>query len=89
MIRKILHMLFLPCSEATLLMEKRNANSISAQENRKLNRHLMICKWCKMYNEKLAVLDKIFEKAFSEKEAEINESEIQDFKNKMFDKLNF
>lgn len=89
MIRKILHILFLPCSEATLLMEKRNAHSISAKENRKLSLHLMICKWCKMYNEKLKVLDSIFEKTFSEKKIEINESEIQDFKNKMIDKLNF
>lgn len=89
MIRKILHILFLPCSEATLLMEKRNAHSISAKENRKLSLHLMICKWCKMYNEKLKVLDSIFEKTFSEKKTEINESEIQDFKNKMIDKLNF
>lgn len=89
MIRKILHILFLPCSEATLLMEKRNAQSISAKENRKLSMHLMICKFCKMYNEKLAMLDKIFKKTITEKDVEINESEIQDFKNKMIDKLNF
>lgn len=89
MIKKILHILFLPCSEATLLMEKRNAHSISPKENRKLSLHIMICKWCKMYNEKLKVLDSIFEKTLSEKKTEINESEIQDFKNKMIDKLNF
>ncbi|MDM1553200.1 hypothetical protein PYS58_22660 [Chryseobacterium indologenes] len=89
MIRKILHILFLPCSEATLLMEKRNAQSISTQENRKLSMHLMICKFCRMYNEKLAMLDKIFKKTITDKDAEINESEIQDFKNKMIDKLNF
>ena len=41
MIRRILHILFLPCSEATLLMEKRNAQSISAKENRMLSMHLM------------------------------------------------
>ena len=89
MIRRILHRLFLPCSEATLLMEKRNAQSISTRENRMLNMHIMICKWCRMYNEKLTLLDKVFKKTFSEQETEINESEIQDFKNKMIDKLNF
>ncbi|MGG7467036.1 hypothetical protein ACVVIH_23695 [Chryseobacterium arthrosphaerae] len=89
MIKKILHILFLPCSEATLLMEKRNAGLISAGENRKLNLHIMICKWCKAYNEKLKVLDKLFEKTFSQQKTEINESEIQDFKNKMIEKLNF
>ncbi|HCM36142.1 hypothetical protein [Chryseobacterium sp.] len=89
MIRRILHRLFLPCSEATLLMEKRNAQSISTRENRMLNMHIMICKWCRMYNKKLALLDKVFKKTFSEQETEINESEIQGFKNKMIDKLNF
>ncbi|MEE6128605.1 hypothetical protein V2E39_14510 [Chryseobacterium arthrosphaerae] len=89
MIKKILHILFLPCSEATLLMEKRNAGLISAGENRKLSLHIMICKWCKAYNEKLKLLDKLFEKTFSQQKTEINESEIQDFKNKMIEKLNF
>lgn len=89
MIKKILHILFLPCSEATLLMEKRNAGLISAGENRKLNLHIMICKWCKAYNEKLKLLDKLFEKTFSQQKTEINETEIQDFKNKMIEKLNF
>lgn len=89
MIRKILHILFLPCSEATLLMEKRNAQTISAKESRRLNLHIAICKWCKAYNEKMKLLDKIFRQTFHEKNTEINESEIQDFKNKMIDKLNF
>ncbi|UCA59748.1 hypothetical protein KB553_22535 [Chryseobacterium rhizoplanae] len=89
MIRKILHVLFLPCSEATLLMEKRNAQTISARENRRLNFHISICKWCKAYNEKMKLLDNIFRKTFAEKTTEINESEIQDFKDKMINKLNF
>jgi len=89
MIKKILHILFLPCSEATLLMEKRNAHSISSKENRKLSLHLMICKWCKMYNKKLVLLDSVFKKTFSQKNAEIDEVEIQDFKNKMIEKLDF
>lgn len=89
MIRKILHILFLPCSEATLLMEKRNAQTISAKENRRLSIHIFVCKWCKAYNEKLKLLDKIFKKTLTEKNAEINESEIQDFKNKMIEKLDF
>ncbi|MCQ9635517.1 hypothetical protein MP477_11165 [Chryseobacterium sp. WG23] len=89
MVKKILHLLFLPCSEATLLMEKRNARAISSKENRKLSMHLMICKWCKMYNKKLALLDTLFKKTLSEKEVEIKDSDIQDFKNKMMEKLDF
>ncbi|WP_228455353.1 hypothetical protein [Chryseobacterium sp. Tr-659] len=70
-------------------MEKRNARTISSRESWKLNLHLMVCKLCKVYSEKLAVLDKIFQKTFSEKKTEIDESEIQDFKNKVIKKLNF
>ncbi|MDN3694124.1 hypothetical protein QWZ06_18495 [Chryseobacterium tructae] len=89
MLKKILHILFLPCIEATLLMEKRNAKTISAKENRRLSIHIFVCKWCKAYNEKLKLLDKIFRKTLAEKNTEINESEIQDFKNKIIEKLNF
>ncbi|WP_347217240.1 hypothetical protein [Chryseobacterium sp.] len=70
-------------------MEKRNDQTISARESRKLSLHIAICKWCKAYNKKLQLLDKIFKKTLTEKNAEINEAEIQDFKNKMIEKLNF
>ncbi|GEN65500.1 hypothetical protein CRH01_00680 [Chryseobacterium rhizosphaerae] len=70
-------------------MEKRNAQAISSKENWKLSMHLMICKWCKMYNKKLALLDTLFKKTLSEKESEIKESDIQDFKNRMIEKLDF
>lgn len=81
-------MIFLPCSEATLLMEKRNAENISPKENRKLNLHLKICKWCRAYKQKLEILDDILKRKLSQdKKAEINNSEIQDFKEKVFKKL--
>jgi len=70
-------------------MEKRNASSISPKEDRKLSMHLMICKWCKMYNKKLKVLDKVFKNTLSKNTAEINDVEIQDFKDKMIKKLDF
>jgi hypothetical protein len=37
----------------------------------------------------MKLLDNIFKKTFAEKTTEINESEIQDFKDKMINKLNF
>ncbi len=88
MLKKLIHMIFLPCSEATLLMEKRNAENISPKENRKLNLHLKICKWCRAYKQKLEILDDILKRKLSQdKKAEINNSEIQDFKEKVFKKL--
>lgn len=88
MLKKFIHILFLPCSEATLLMEKRNANSISPKENWKLSMHLMICKWCKAYEKKLKILDDILKrKLFHKEENKINEYDIQLFKDKMFKNL--
>lgn len=89
MLKKIIHLLFLPCSEATLLMEKRNAETISKKENWKLSMHLKICKWCRAYKQKLEILDDILKRQLSKKaESEINNSDIQEFKNKMTEKLN-
>ncbi|SEW32574.1 hypothetical protein SAMN05421841_2311 [Chryseobacterium wanjuense] len=88
MLKKLIHIIFLPCSEATLLMEKRNADDISPKENWKLNLHLKICKWCRAYKEKLEILDDILKRKLSqEKEIKINDSEIQGFKEKVFKNL--
>ncbi|KXH81517.1 hypothetical protein [Chryseobacterium kwangjuense] len=88
MLRKLIHILFLPCSKATMLMEKRNANAISPKEDWQLSMHLKICKWCRAYEEKLKILDDILKRKLSRKEkTEINEADIQDFKNKVLEKL--
>lgn len=88
MLKKLIHIIFLPCSEVTLLMEKRNAENISPKENWKLNLHLKICKWCRAYKQKLEILDDILKRKLSQEEkVEINNSEIQDFKEKVFKKL--
>ncbi|MGO4709614.1 hypothetical protein AB4Y90_10965 [Chryseobacterium sp. 2TAF14] len=90
MFKKIIHIFFLPCSKATLLMEKRNADNISPKENWQLSVHIMICKWCKAYEEKLKILDSILKNKWSKEEKnELNDVEIQEFKNKIFKKLDF
>ncbi|MCS3529516.1 hypothetical protein [Chryseobacterium sp. JUb7] len=88
MLKKLIHIIFLPCSEATLLMEKRNAENISPRENWKLNLHLKICKWCRAYKEKLEILDDILKRKLAQEEKiEINDSEIQSFKDKVLKNL--
>lgn len=88
MLKKLIHILFLPCSQATMLMEKRNAGTISSKENRKLSMHLKICKWCRAYKEKLEILDEILKrKLLNEQKDKINDSEIQSFKEKMVKNL--
>ena len=69
-------------------MEKRNAETISPKENWKLSLHLKICKWCRAYQQKLEILDDILRRKLSQAENnKINESDLQGFKNKMFEKL--
>ncbi|GAB0155967.1 hypothetical protein CHRYSEOSP005_12290 [Chryseobacterium sp. Alg-005] len=88
MLKKLIHTIFLPCSEATLLMEKRNAETISSKENWELSLHLKICKWCRAYQQKLEILDDILKRKLSQRaESEINDSDIQNFKNKMLENL--
>ena len=71
-------------------MEKRNAKKISSKENWQLSMHVMICKWCKAYQEKVEILDSILKrKWFGEEDADINTTEIQNFKDKVFRKLDF
>ncbi|MBD3906207.1 hypothetical protein NAL32_16270 [Chryseobacterium sp. Ch-15] len=90
MLKKIMHIFFLPCSTATLLMEKRNANNISSKENWQLSMHVMMCKWCKAYEEKLKILDSILKKKwFREEKTDLNDADIQKFKDRMFEKLDF
>ncbi|WP_326982829.1 hypothetical protein VUJ46_22185 [Chryseobacterium sp. MYb264] len=88
MLKKLIHIIFLPCSEATLLMEKRNAATISSKENWKLSVHLKICKWCRAYKEKLEILDDILKRKLSQEEkVEMNDSEIEGFKEKVLKNL--
>jgi hypothetical protein len=88
MLKKLIHIIFLPCSEATLLMEKRNAENISSKENWKLSLHLKICKWCRAYKQKLKILDDILKRKLAqENSTKINDSEIQSFKDKIIKNL--
>lgn len=88
LLSKIIHKLFLRCSEATLLLEKRNAQTLSPKENQKLNVHLKICNLCKTYEKKLKILDHILKiKVFENGNVEITDSELQNFKEKMTRRL--
>jgi hypothetical protein len=88
MLKKLIHIIFLPCSEATLLMEKHSAGNISPKENRRLKLHLKICKWCRAYKQKLEILDDILKnKRSQEGTVKINNSEIQEFKENILKKL--
>lgn len=53
-----------------------------------LSVHLKICKWCRAYEVKLKILDDILKRRLAQKEnIEMNNSEIQYFKDKILEKL--
>jgi hypothetical protein len=50
----------------------------------------MICKWCKAYEEKLKILDSILKKKwFGEEKTDLNDTDIQEFKDRIIRKLDF
>lgn len=88
MLNKFIHILFLPCSEATMLVEKRIANTISRKENWKLSVHLKICKRCRTYDEKLKILDDVLKMKLSQHENDnLSRDNIQRFKEEVVKKL--
>jgi len=56
MFRKILHILILPCTQATFLIEKRMHAALTFRERIQLLMHLFLCKWCIIYNKKATFL---------------------------------
>lgn len=56
MFKKLLHLIVLPCSTATYLMEKRIFSSLSHKEKIQLRLHILLCKWCRAYDKKIAII---------------------------------
>ncbi len=89
MLKKFINIMFLSCCEATLLMEKRSAEDISPKENFRLSLHIRMCKWCRIYQEKLEILDGILKrKLFQDGKTNINQYDIQLLKDKIVKNLN-
>lgn len=85
---KLIHYFILSCCKATLLMEKKEAKTISSIERFRLNIHLGICKWCKAYNQKVDLIGRMMEKTLGKTSVDVfNELEISQFKEKVMRKL--
>ncbi|ATA74216.1 conserved hypothetical protein [Capnocytophaga canis] len=88
MFSRIIHYFILPCSEISLLIEKKTARKISFFEKIRLFLHLRLCRLCKMYHKKVMFLDKSLQNTeITEKKVVFNHSEIQLFKRKMKENL--
>ncbi|GET46337.1 hypothetical protein [Capnocytophaga felis] len=88
MFSRIIHYFILPCSEISLLIEKKTAGKLSFFEKMRLFLHLRLCRLCEMYHKKVTFLDKSLQNTeISEKKVTFDNSEIQLFKDKMKEKL--
>ncbi|SDH56974.1 hypothetical protein [Myroides phaeus] len=88
MINKIIHWLIMPCCQATLYIEKQNSQELSWWQKQRLKKHLWLCKCCENYYQKVTFLDNILKKMTQNSSSnELNDTDIQDFKNKIKNKL--
>lgn len=88
MIRQLIHALVMPCKQATLLIEQRNADVIPFFQKIRLRIHLRICKWCGAYNRKVQTMERMMKKMFTQDAPEkFNKDELQLFKDKLKNKL--
>jgi len=69
-LKKILHVLILPCSKATFLIEKRMHSPLTFSEKTQLNAHLFLCKWCMVYEKKAQFLHMALRNMIRKKESE-------------------
>lgn len=79
----------MPCSEATLEIEKQNARSTTSLLQRlRLKAHLAICKWCSAYERKIVILDsKLNTLVEKEKHNDLKDIDIHEFKDVLKKKI--
>ncbi len=89
MLNKIIHKLVFTCQKATLLMELKEGKEISFFQNIRLQLHLLICNYCRIYKKKKLFISQFFEKNKSgNPKKEIEDSKIEELKNKINQHIN-
>ncbi len=87
-ISHIIHLLIMPCSKATLMMERKQQKELSPLRNLQLMVHLRVCKLCAAYYRKLSVLEKLLRAKENKNEKTIFQSDdIQRFKDDLKRKM--
>lgn len=85
---KTAHWIFMSCAQATLSMEKEQAQQLAGWEQWRLRGHLRICRWCRAYAEKAKKLDHILAKHLVEVESiDFNVADLQRFKDRVKEKI--
>lgn len=87
-IENIAQKMFYSCEKASLLIEKKvSKQSISIMENIRLKGHLSMCKFCRAYNRKVTLIDKVMLNVSKKENSKFEDSEIVNFKNYLKDKI--
>ena len=84
MFNKIFHKLFLSCKEVTYYMELKENNQLNRFQLFRYNIHLLICKYCKIYQKKREIITNYLFKETTSLENSIDEVTIN---NNQIDKL--
>lgn len=88
MLNKIFHWFFMPCSKATLEVEKKLKGELSFLHKFRLFMHIFICKYCDAYNKKAEIIDIKLKNITKENQLEEKESiDIEFFKKGLKEKI--
>lgn len=88
-ISRIIHLVIMPCSEATLMMERKQLKELSPLRSLQLSLHLHVCKFCAAYYKKLTALDNLLSSQEKSKEKTVFQpDDIQCFKEELKRKIN-
>lgn len=90
MLKKIIHVFFLSCKQATFLIEKRLHARLSPLERLQLKLHLALCELCAAYDKKAFFLNEIMKKEIRKEEHhyQFNPDEVEKFKEKVKEEKN-
>ena len=92
MFNKIFHKLFLSCKEVTYYMELKENNQLNPLQSFRYNIHLLICKYCKIYQKKRKLIQEYLLKETkklekSNDEVVIDHDKIEKLKTKISDSI--
>lgn len=85
-LESMIYKLVFTCEKASLLIEKKaSGQAIGLLNNIRLQGHLSICKWCRAYNKKVALIDMALVRISKKSNVAIDVAEMDAFKNQLIE----
>lgn len=87
-LENMVYKLVFTCEKASLLIEKKaSGQAIGLLNNIRLQGHLSICKWCRAYNKKVALIDMALVRISKKSNLDIEVAEMDAFKNQLLEAI--